>query len=60
MGGGLSILDPSDAGSDTGFSLFGGWESRTYGTTNPYLEIRGLFHDEASLQLAVGLNFMIN
>ena len=60
LGGGLSIIDPSDAGSDAGFSLFGGWEGRNAGTTNPYLEVRGIFHGDASLQVMLGLNFLID
>jgi hypothetical protein len=55
LGGGLNVLD-----SDAGFSLFGGFESRQMGASHPYVEVRGLFHDEATLQLTMGINFTMN
>jgi len=54
FGGGLNILHTS-GNSDTGFDLFGGFETR-YGQTHPYVEARGLFHNGSSLQLLFGLN----
>jgi hypothetical protein len=54
FGGGLNILRAS-GNSDTGFDLFGGLETR-YGRTHPYVEARGLFHNNSSLQLLFGLN----
>lgn len=54
LGGGLNILK-SSGNSDTGFDLFGGLETR-YGRTHPYLELRGIFHGNSSLQLVAGLN----
>ena len=54
FGGGLNILRAS-GNSDTGFDLFGGLETR-YGRTHPYVEARGLFHNNSSLQLVFGLN----
>jgi hypothetical protein len=54
FGGGLNILKTSGS-SDTGFDLFGGLETR-YGRTHPYLEARGIFHDNSSIQLLFGLN----
>lgn len=54
LGGGLNILK-SSGNSDTGFDLFGGLETR-YGRTHPYLELRGIFHGNSSLQLVGGLN----
>jgi len=54
LGGGLNILKTS-GNSDTGFDLFGGLETR-YGRTHPYLELRGIFHDNSSVQLVAGLN----
>src|SRR6266702_3771850 len=54
LGGGLNILKTSGT-SDTGFDLFGGLETR-YGRTHPYLQLRGIFHDNSSVQLVAGLN----
>lgn len=54
LGGGLNILQET-GNSDTGFDLFGGLETR-YGRTHPYLEFRGIFHDNSSMQLLFGLN----
>jgi len=54
FGGGLNILRAT-GNSDTGFDLFGGLETR-YGRTHPYVEARGLFHNNSSLQLVFGLN----
>ena len=54
FGGGLNNLRDTDR-SDTGFNLFGGFETR-YGKTHPYVEVRGLFHDTTTLQLMFGLN----
>lgn len=54
FGGGVNILTGS-GNSDTGFDLFGGFETR-YGQTHPFIEARGLFHDNSSLQLLFGLN----
>lgn len=54
FGGGLNVLRTS-GNSDAGFDLIGGLESR-YGRTHPYLEARGLFHGNTSLQLVFGLN----
>ena len=44
--------------TDTGFNLFGGFESR-YGQTHPYVEVRGIFHDDTALQLAFGINITL-
>jgi|ERR671918_1054156 hypothetical protein len=57
LGGGLSVLRAGNGttNTDTGFNLFGGFESR-YGQTHPYVEVRGIFHDRTSLQVAVGIN----
>jgi len=54
LGGGLNILKTS-GNSDTGFDLFGGLETRS-GRTHPYLEARGIFHDNSSVQLLFGVN----
>lgn len=54
FGGGLNILS-SSANSDTGFDLFGGFETR-YGRTHPYIEGRFLFHDNSTFQLLFGIN----
>lgn len=54
FGGGLNILKAS-GNSNTGFDLFGGLETR-YGRTHPYLELRGIFHDNSTVQLVAGLN----
>lgn len=54
FGGGLNVLRAS-GNSDTGFDLFGGFETR-YERTHPYVEGRGLFHGNSSLQLLFGLN----
>jgi hypothetical protein len=57
LGGGLNILRASGS-SDTGFDLFGGLETR-YGRTHPYLELRGLFHNNTTVQLLFGLNLTL-
>ena len=54
FGGGLNILS-GGGNSDTGFDLFGGFETR-YGRTHPYIEGRGLFHNGSSFQLLFGIN----
>ena len=54
FGGGLNILS-GGGNSDTGFDLFGGFETR-YGRTHPYVEGRGLFHGGSSFQVLFGLN----
>ena len=54
FGGGLNILS-GGGNSDTGFDLFGGFETR-YGRTHPYVEGRGLFHNGSSFQVLFGLN----
>lgn len=57
FGGGLNILTRS-GNSDTGFDLFGGFETR-YGQSHPYIEARALFHDTSSLQLLFGINITL-
>ena len=57
FGGGLNILHTT-GNSDTGFDLFGGFETR-YGRTHPYSEGRGLFHDTSSFQLLFGINITL-
>ncbi len=57
FGGGLNILRTT-GNSDTGFDLFGGFETR-YGRTHPYIEGRGLFHDSSSFQLLFGINITL-
>jgi len=54
FGGGLNILS-GGGNSNTGFNLFGGFETR-YGRTHPYVEGRGLFHDNSTFQLLFGIN----
>lgn len=54
FGGGLSILS-GDGNSDTGFDLFGGFETR-YGRTHPYVEGRALFHNGSAFQVLFGIN----
>jgi hypothetical protein len=54
FGGGLNFLHAS-GNSDTGFDLFGGFETR-YGRTHPYVEGRGLFHNGSTFQILFGLN----
>jgi hypothetical protein len=61
LGGGLNVLRAGGGGtsnSDTGFDLFGGFETR-YGASHPYVEVRGLFHDNTSLQVAFGINLTL-
>jgi hypothetical protein len=53
----LNILHTS-GNSDTGFDLFGGLETR-YGRTHPYIELRGVFHDNTSVQFLFGLNLTL-
>jgi hypothetical protein len=57
VGGGLNVLS-GGGNSDTGFDLFGGFETR-YGRTHPYIEGRGLFHDTSSFQLLFGINITL-
>lgn len=54
FGGGLSVLS-GGGNSNTGFNLFGGFETR-YGRTHPYVEGRGVFHDGSTFQLLFGIN----
>jgi hypothetical protein len=58
FGGGLNLLT-GGGNSDAGFNLIGGLETR-YGETHPYVEVRGLFHGDTSLQLLMGLNFTLH
>jgi len=58
FGGGVNFLK-SGSTSDTGFNVFGGFERR-WGMTHPYIEVRGIFHDNNnSLQMAFGLNLTL-
>ena len=57
FGGGLNVLSGGGS-SDTGFDLFGGFETR-YGRTHPYVEGRGLFHNGSTFQLLFGLNITL-
>jgi hypothetical protein len=57
FGGGLNVLHTTGS-SDTGFNLFGGFETR-YGRTHPYVEGRGLFHDNSSFQVLFGINITL-
>ncbi len=57
FGGGVNVLHTSGS-SDTGLNLFGGFETR-YGRTHPYVEGRGLFHDNTSFQLLFGINITL-
>jgi len=57
FGGGLNILS-GGGDSDTGFNLFGGFETR-YGRTHPYVEGRGLFHNGSTFQLLFGINITL-
>jgi hypothetical protein len=54
FGGGLNILS-GGGNSDTGFDLFGGFETR-YGRTHPYVEGRALFHNGSAFQVLFGIN----
>lgn len=54
FGGGVGILS-GGGNSDTGFNLFGGFETR-YGQTHPYVEGRALFHNNSTFQLLFGIN----
>jgi len=61
VGGGLSLLRASAGGAsntDTGGNLFFGLESRL-GAAHPFFEVRGLLHDQSSVQLVGGLNFTL-
>lgn len=57
FGGGLNILS-GGGNSDTGFDLFGGFETR-YGRTHPYIEGRFLFHNTSTFQLLFGINLTL-
>lgn len=60
FGGGVNWLRRGGGSSntDTGFSLFGGFETR-YGWSHPYVEFRGLFHNGSELQAAFGINITL-
>lgn len=61
LGGGLNILRASSGGAsstDTGANLFAGVESR-FGAAHPFVELRGLLHDQSSVQLQGGINFTL-
>jgi hypothetical protein len=61
VGGGLSLMRASAGGAsttDTGGSLFAGLESRV-GSAHPFFEVRGLLHDQSSVQIVGGLNFTL-
>ena len=61
FGGGVNVPRATSGGnssSETGINLFGGFETR-YGVTHPYLEARGLLHDNTSFQLLFGLNMTL-
>ena len=57
FGGGLNILSGGGS-SETGFNLFGGFETR-YGRTHPYVEGRGVFQDVSTFQLLFGINITL-
>jgi hypothetical protein len=61
FGGGLNMLRASAGGAsnvNTGGNLFAGLESRL-GATHPFFEVRGLLHEQSSVQLVAGLNFTL-
>lgn len=61
FGGGLNMMNTSFNGSsnmDTGGNLFVGLESRL-GATHPFFEVRGLLHNQSSVQIVGGLNFTL-
>ena len=58
VGGGLNFLRASGGDTETGVNLFGGVEPR-YGLTHPYVELRLLLQNEATLLLLAGLNFTL-
>jgi hypothetical protein len=61
VGGGLNLLRASAGGSsntNTGGNLFAGLESRL-GSTHPFFEVRGLLHEQSSVQIVGGFNFTI-
>lgn len=57
FGGGLNILS-GGGNSETGFNLFGGFETR-YGRTHPFVEGRGVFHNGSTFQLLFGINITL-
>lgn len=58
FGGGLNILS-GGGNSETGFNLFGGFETR-YGRTHPFVEGRGVFHNGSTFQLLFGINITLS
>jgi hypothetical protein len=61
VGGGLNMQRTSFNGSsdmDTGGNLFVGYESRLR-SAHPFFEIRGVLHQQSSVQLVGGLNFTL-
>lgn len=61
LGGGLNLLRASNGGAsntDTGADVFFGLEGRR-SSVRPFGEVRLLLHDNTSLQLVGGLNFVL-
>lgn len=61
VGGGLNMMRNSVDGSsdtDTGGNVFVGYESRA-GDLWPFVEVRGLLHDQSAVQIVGGLNFRL-
>ncbi|OLC06161.1 MAG: hypothetical protein AUH42_06190 [Gemmatimonadetes bacterium 13_1_40CM_70_11] len=61
VGGGLNVLRARAGGAsttDTGWDLFGGFESRR-SYIHPYVEARALMHDRSTLQVNAGLNITL-
>ena len=61
VGGGLNMMRIGGGGTsnmNTGGNLFVGLESRL-GQTHPFFEVRGLLHEQSSVQIVGGFNFTI-
>lgn len=59
VGGGLNMMRTGGGGTsnlNTGGNVFMGLESRL-GATHPFFEVRGLLHEQSSVQIVGGFNF---
>jgi hypothetical protein len=61
VGGGLNMMRIGGGGTsnmNTGGNVFVGLESRL-GQTHPFFEVRGLLHEQSSVQIVGGFNFTL-
>lgn len=58
VGGGLNALRPQTGGTDTGWDMLGGVETRL-GYSHPYIEGKVLQHNGSTFQLMAGINITL-